>query len=354
LITGGAGFVGSTLALQLRQDDPSLEVVALDNLRRRGAELNVPRLERNGVGFVYGDIRQPQDLEDVEGNFDVLIEASAEPSVHAGLHGSPLYVLQTNLQGAIHCMEFARRRSAGVIFLSTSRVYSIPALCALELAETTTGFRIPDGARGEGWSDQGIAECFPTTAPRSFYGASKLGAEQVLEEYAAAYDVPAVINRCGVIVGPGQFGRVDQGVFSLWVAHHHFGQPLRYTGFDGRGSQVRDLLHPLDLCALVQKQIECLSELRGELFNVGGGLDVSTSLAEWTRVCREVSGRDVPLEADARTSTVDIPLYVSDNGKITDRFGWRPTRSLQQIAAETLAWIRDRETELRPIFVGER
>ncbi len=354
LITGGAGFVGSTLALHLKNGTPKAEVVALDNLRRRGAELNVPRLEAHGVHFVHGDVRQPQDLEDLDGNFDVVVEASAEPSVHAGLDGSPMYVLQTNLVGALHCLEFARRRSAGVIFISTSRVYSIPALCALQLSETPSRLRIAEGTSGDGWTEQGIAERFSTAAPRSLYGASKLAAEQILEEYADAYGVPSVIDRCGVIVGPGQFGRVDQGVFSLWIAHHHFHKPLRYTGFGGRGLQVRDLLHPLDLCALVSKQLETLNEHRAEVFNVGGGLDVSTSLAEWTALCREVSGNQIPVVQDSQTTSVDIPLYVSDNGKVTERFGWRPTRSPRQIVAETWEWIRAREAELRPIFVGDK
>ena len=111
LITGGAGFVGGALARCFRRADNS--VVVFDNLHRRGSEWNVERLRSEGVTFVHGDVRNPADLEALEGTFDVLIEASAEPSVHAGIAGSPRYVLDTNLVGALNlsriCAETLRR-----------------------------------------------------------------------------------------------------------------------------------------------------------------------------------------------------------------------------------------------------
>ena len=103
LITGGAGFVGSALARYFRRADNS--VVVFDNLHRRGSEWNVERLRSEGVTFVHGDVRNPADLEALDGTFDVLIEASAEPSVHAGIAGSPRYVLDTNLSW---CPELSR------------------------------------------------------------------------------------------------------------------------------------------------------------------------------------------------------------------------------------------------------
>src|SRR6185503_8516174 len=94
LITGGAGFVGSNLSLALQAAFPAAEIVAMDNLYRRGSELNVPRLESAGVKFHRGDVRDPNSFP--PGVFDFLIECSAEPSVLAGQDGSPDYLFQTN------------------------------------------------------------------------------------------------------------------------------------------------------------------------------------------------------------------------------------------------------------------
>ena len=112
LVTGGAGFVGSTLALRARQAWPEASVTAFDNLRRRGSELNLPRLRDAGVAFVHGDIRNPADLAPLGRDLDLLLECSAEPSVLAGYDGDPSYVVDTNLTGTIHCLELARKAGA--------------------------------------------------------------------------------------------------------------------------------------------------------------------------------------------------------------------------------------------------
>ena len=247
LITGGAGFVGSSLALSFRQLHPGAEVVALDNLKRRGSELNLPVLREAGIQFVHGDIRNPADLQELQGEFDIFLECSAEPSVLAGLDGAPNYLLQTNLTGTLNCLEFARTRAGCFVFLSTSRVYSILPLREARLTETESRFELDGGQVLPGVSIHGIAEEFPTHLPRSLYGASKLASELMIQEYVHAYGMRAIINRCGVIAGPGQFGKVDQGVFTLWVANHVFGKPLKYTGFGGQGKQVRDLSPPVGL-----------------------------------------------------------------------------------------------------------
>ena len=106
LVTGGAGFVGSNIAIRWKKDHPNDIVMAFDNLRRRGSELAIPRLRKAGVDFVHGDIRSREDLESV-GSVDLIVECSAEPSVHAGYGGSPAYVVQTNLVGTINALEVA-------------------------------------------------------------------------------------------------------------------------------------------------------------------------------------------------------------------------------------------------------
>lgn len=352
LITGGAGFVGSALARFFRQISAKNTVVVFDNLRRRGSERNLADFAIEGVNFVHGDVRSLADLEALEGNFDALIEASAEPSVHAGIGGSPRYVLDTNLVGAMNCLEFARSRCGGLVFLSSSRVYSIEPLTSLPLIALQTRFDVNVGACSvSGLGPRGISEEFPCDRHRSFYGASKLAAELLCNEYVAHAGLPVVVNRCGVIAGPGQFGKTDQGVFTLWVARHHFGRPLKYTGFGGTGLQVRDLLHPADLCELVNQQLQSLGQVSGQTFNVGGGRDGAVSLQEFTALCQRTIGRSVPISEDPATNPVDIPWYVSDHSKITNHLGWVPKRRPGDVVNDIAEWVRANEKSLSSVIV---
>ena len=351
LITGGAGFVGSNLARSFKQEYPSANVVVFDNLRRRGSEFNLPVFTEQGINFTHGDIRVATDLDELSGNFDIFIEASAEPSVLAGLNGSPQYLLQTNLTGTLNCLEFARKRAGCFVFLSTSRVYSVRSLREINLQETPSRYELDSAQVLNGVTQAGIAEDFPTHLPRSLYGATKLASELVIQEYADLYKLPTVINRCGVIAGAGQYGKVDQGVFTLWVAHHFFHKPLKYTGFGGTGKQVRDLLHPSDLYQLLRQQLSKLDSCAGESFNVGGGRNLTTSMHELTQVCREVSGNSVSVAAEPETNAVDIPLYISDCAKAAARFDWHPRQNVQTIIQDIYDWLRLNEAKLRPLFI---
>ena len=195
LITGGAGFIGSNLALSFKRDRPSATVVAFDNLKRRGSELALSRLRAGGVEFMHGDIRSVDDLAGA-GAANVLIEASAEPSVHAGYAGDPNYVVHTNLFGAANCLEYARRHGSDFVFLSTSRVYSIDALRTLTLDQNDNRFFLRGGVQQPGVSAAGISEAFSLSGHRSLYGTTKLAAEMLVGEYCAMYGLRAVINRC--------------------------------------------------------------------------------------------------------------------------------------------------------------
>src|SRR5579863_778718 len=242
LVTGGAGFVGSHLALAVKRSAPRTRVTALDNLHRQGSALNIERLTAEGVAFVRGDVRSPQDLAAVAPPPDLILECSAEPSAQAGYGGSPEYLVETNLIGCFHCLELARRAKADCIFLSTSRVYPYGLLNALRFEEQSTRFALMNNQTIAGVSEHGISEEFPLNGPRSLYGMTKLAAELMVAEYADAYGFRVVINRCGLITGPHQMGKADQGVLALWVAAHYFGKSLTYIGFGGAGKQVRDFL----------------------------------------------------------------------------------------------------------------
>jgi len=348
LVTGGAGFVGSSLALHLKQEHPQRRIVALDNLRRRGSELNVRRLHDHGVEFVHGDVRNPEDLDLPAA--ELLLECSAEPSVLAGFAASPDYVVRTNLVGTLHLLEYCRRHGTAMLFLSTSRVYPIDALCGLPLHETASRLEISADPELPGVSVRGISETFPLSGARSLYGATKLASELFIEEYTHAYGLRAIIDRCGVIAGPWQMGRIDQGVVALWVARHLYREPLAYFGFGGSGKQVRDVLHVADLCELLSLQIDRFEALQGRTFNVGGGLEVSLSLVELTELCRAVTGETVTIERVAEGRPGDVPLYLSDTTRLHEAIGWTPARGVAQIVTDTHDWMRAHRDILAPIL----
>lgn len=345
LVTGGAGFIGGSLALGLARRHPHWELVALDNLRRRGSELNLPRLREAGVEFVHGDVRELDDLHGA-GPVDAIVECSAEPSVMAGVDGSPDYVVQTNLLGAYNCLELARRTSAQLVFLSTSRVYPVAALQSLACRESDTRLELSDEQRVPGACARGIAESFPLAGARTLYGATKLSAELLIEEYAASYGLKAVIDRCGVIAGPWQMGKVDQGVFTFWMLAHHFQRPLAYIGFGGTGKQVRDLLHVDDLLDLVEEQLADPDGWAGAKVNVGGGLECSLSLLETTALCREITGKSVDVRSAGEDRPGDIPIYISDCTHLYEMTEWRPRRSPAEILADIHAWVVEHEAAL--------
>jgi CDP-paratose 2-epimerase len=350
LILGGAGFVGSSLALGLKEIHPDWKIACFDNLSRRGSELNLPRLKQAGIDYVHGDIRCVSDLEvDRFSNVRTLIDCSAEPSVLAGIT-SPRYVLEANLLGSMNVIEFARRLSARILFMSTSRVYSIPALTSLQMEENSTRFDLCPVQSTQGASRSGIAEEFPVSGHRSLYGTTKLASEMLLEEYGNSFGLAAIVNRCGVLTGPWQMGKVDQGVFVLWVAAHHFGRKLSYIGFDGTGKQVRDLLHIQDLLALVDYQLGHFGQFAGQVFNVGGGLQNSLSLLETTRLCQEITRKTIPVERISENRPDDIPLYVTDNSKVTRMTGWRPQLDPAKALQDIHRWICENEENVRAVL----
>jgi CDP-paratose 2-epimerase len=350
LITGGAGFVGANLAVQLARRHSGWELLAFDNLKRRGSELNLARLGEAGVSFVHGDVRQLDDLLAV-GELDALVECSAEPSALAGTDGRTAYALHSNLTGAYHCLELARRDGAQVVFLSTSRVYPFAALDSLDYAEESTRYELTPSEAQAGASDKGVGESFPLEGARTLYGATKLAGELLVAEYAASFGLPTVINRCGVMAGPWQMGKVDQGVFTYWLLAHYFRRSLRYIGYGGSGKQVRDLLHVDDLVDLVDEQLSSPERWAGETVNVGGGRDVSLSLREATELCRELTGNEVPVEASSEERPGDVRIYLSDCTRLFGLTEWRPRRDERQILADTLDWIAENERAVRSVLM---
>jgi CDP-paratose 2-epimerase len=339
LITGGAGFVGSSLAVALASRHPDWEILAFDNLYRRGSELNLPRLEEAGVEVIRGDVRNVDDLLRLP-EITAMVEGSAEPSGMRGGDGDTAYPVHTNLLGAYNCLELARRDSAFMVFLSTSRVYPVEPQVQLRLDEAETRLEIAAEQAVAGVSPAGISEDFPIgSGQRSLYGATKLAGELLIDEYRAGLGVPAVIDRCGVVAGPWQMGKVDQGVFTHWMLAHHYRQPLSYFGFGGTGKQVRDLLHIEDLIELIERQLLDPAGWDGRTVNVGGGRECSLSLQETTTICRALTGVELPIGTVAETRAGDVPIYISDCTKLFGLDEWRPQRSAEEVLSDIHEWI---------------
>jgi CDP-paratose 2-epimerase len=349
LVTGGAGFAGSTLCRRLRQQYPTAKIIAFDNLRRRGSEWNLPDLKRLSVDFVHGDVRNMSDLESLTP--DLIIECSAEPSAQAGYLGSADFLVHTNLVGCYNCLELAKKTRAHFMFLSTSRVYPYRVLNQLSVNEQETRFALADQQTVPGASVHGISEAFPLDGARSLYGMTKLAAELMVQEYADAFQIPTIINRFGLLTGPGQMAKSDQGVIALWVMAHLFDRKLAYIGFGGNGKQVRDFLHIEDAADLILYQSVQFDLFQNNVWNVGGGLPNSVSLLELTRWCQELTGKKIPLTNDPETRPADVKAYVTDFRKLSTVTDWRPQRDIVATITDIATWLTDHREAVSRLLI---
>lgn len=341
LITGICGFVGSQLAKALSELVPGVEIFGLDNLLRPGSESNRSELAKRGVKFAHGDMRMRSDVDALP-PCDWVIDAAANPSVLAGVDGrsSARQLSEHNLTGTLNLLEYCKNHKAGLILLSTSRVYSVRGLAALPVRPREDAFVFDESAMAtEGVSAAGITETFSVRQPISLYGATKLSSEIMAIEYGLAFEFPVWINRCGVLAGAGQFGTAEQGIFSYWLHAHAARLPLRYIGFGGHGYQVRDAFHPYDLAELIAVQVG-RDAPADPVFHASGGAANTMSLAQLTAWCNEHFGRHDP-QPDTRPRPFDIPWVVMDYGRTERELGWKPKRSLGSILDEIGAHVRE-------------
>jgi CDP-paratose 2-epimerase len=335
LITGICGFTGSTLARTFQEFDSGIELWGADNLIRPGSELNRARLKSSGIHLFHADMRCRSDL-DVAPAVHWVIDAAANPSVLAGVKGvvSSRQLLEHNLVGTINLLEYCKRTGAGLVLLSTSRVYSIAPLINLPVGVENEAYRPQlDSYKVVGLSSEGVAENFPTKPPISLYGATKLASELLILEYAEAFDLPIWINRCGVLAGAGQFGTPDQGIFTFWINSYLRRQPLKYIGFDGHGHQVRDCLHPSDVGALIWKQMQSPDRQVERVQNVSGGVASAMSLAQLSSWCAK-RFRKHTVGCDSASRPYDVPWMVLDSARAERQWDWQPTVRVTQILEE--------------------
>jgi CDP-paratose 2-epimerase len=334
LITGICGFAGSTLALSLRESIPTAKVFGFDNFIRPGSEVHRTTLRRMGIDIQHADLRSASDIEQLP-VADWVIDAAANPTVLAGIDNksSSRQVVEHNLSGTVNILEYCKKHRAGFILLSTSRVYSIAKLNSLRFEELDGAYHLVGDQRlPHGVSTRGLAEDFSTEAPLSLYGTTKLASELLASEYAAMFDFPVWINRCGVLAGAGQFGRAEQGIFSYWINSWLRKRPLHYIGFGGRGLQIRDCLHPRDLVPLLRKQMDHPAA-RERVINLGGGATNSMSLFQLSRWCSNRFGPHT-VGQSLEPRPFDLPWMVMDSKRAGERLGWSVATPLEAILHE--------------------
>jgi CDP-paratose 2-epimerase len=340
LVTGICGFAGSVLVRSLLEHRAGLRITGLDNLTRKGGQTNLEPLRELGCDIHIGDVRDRTLLESLP-RHDWILDCAANPSVLAGVDGSSSRdLVDQNLYGTVNLLELCKSWKAGFTLLSTSRVYSIPALAGLPMEKNSTRFQLPRGAAGPGWSALGIREEFSTAPPISLYGSTKLCSEWLALEYGDAYGFPVWINRCGVLAGAGQFGKADQGIFSYWIHSWNAKRPLKYIGFGGSGLQVRDCLHPRDIAPLLLQQMDISPEGKPKILNLAGGIENSMSLRELSQWCTEnlfpASRFNDPDQISSTQSSrpFDIPWAVLDPALAARTWNWQPATPLPLILDE--------------------
>ena len=353
LITGICGFAGSIIARGLLEHRPGIKITGIDSLIRKGSETNLESLRTLGIDVRVGDIRNEEDLADLPAA-DWVLDCAANPSVLAGVDGktSAKDLLDHNLGGTIHLLEYCRRHKAGFLLLSTSRVYSIPPLASLPVEVIDDAYRpVFDSSLSATFSDSspfqvssfkfppsslsplGLTESFSTLPPISLYGSSKKCSELLALEYGMTFDFPVRINRCGVLAGAGQFGKADQGIFSFWTHSWARRRPLKYIGFGGGGHQVRDCLHPRDIVPLLVDQMNDPGREVDPILNVSGGAESAMSLAQLSAWCTERLGPH-QVAADTNPRPFDIPWMVLDSSAVREAWGWRPRTLMPSILEE--------------------
>jgi CDP-paratose 2-epimerase len=335
LITGICGFVGSTLAHALRERSEDVTIFGFDNFLRPGSEANRLALREGGVEVRHADLRCQSDIDRLPAA-DWVIDAAANPSVLAGVdeRTSSRQLVEHNLGGTINLLEYCKAHRAGLIILSTSRVYSIRSLNKVRVRPISEAYEpVPEQQFPIGVSLEGISENCSLAAPISLYGSTKLASEQLGLEYGAAFDFPVWVNRCGVLAGAGQFGQAQQGIFSFWINAWLRGRPLKYFGFDGCGHQVRDCMHPRDLVSLLRRQMTAPKLPCDAIQNVAGGRRNSMSLAQLSGWCAARFGaRQVTSLPQERP--FDLPWIVLDCRRAQQDLGWQMSTPLEEILSE--------------------
>jgi len=337
LITGGCGFVGSNIAIYLKKKYTNIKIDTLDNLSRRGASLNLKRLRKHNIKNYSFDIENYSKIKKMP-KYNFIIDCCAEAAVEVSKTEIDK-VFNTNLVGTFNILKKCAADKSNLIFLSTSRVYSIELLSKLKS-------RLNKKMKKKFL----INKYLSTKGAKSIYGFTKFSSEELIKEYSYLFNIKYIINRLGVISGPWQFGKQDQGFVSLWVWRHLNKQKMSYIGFGGKGNQVRDVIHIDDVSELIYKQIKLFKKKYNLLLNVGGGQSNAISLNELTDKCKKITSNNINFSVKKSTSIYDIPYFVTDNKKVKKIYKWKPIKSMDDIVRDIYLWMQNNSRKLKIYF----
>ena len=252
----------------------------------------------------------------------------------------PDRVFKTNLIGTFNILKKCTRDKSNIIFLSSSRVYSIK-----DLRNLIKNLNLKKTLK----INKTINEKFETSSASSLYGFTKLSSEKLIKEFSFANKLKYIINRFGVISGPWQFGKQDQGFVTMWIGKHIYKKKLSYIGFGGHGNQVRDVIHIDDVCEIIYLQIKNLNKKYNNTFNIGGGPKNSISLKQLTSKCRIITNKKINIGKISSTSNFDIPYFVTDNSKIKKFYKWKPVKNIDLVLKDVYKWLIENK-KLRNYF----
>ena len=339
LITGGAGFIGTNAAEKFIKDGK--RVVIFDNLFRKGTEINLRYLEGRYPGkftFIKGNVSTDRkELEEQAKRASVILHLAGQVGVATSV-ANPREDFEINCLGTLNVLEAARLAGHNplVIYASTNKVYG-----KLEQVNITQNEKRYDFRELK----NGITEEMPVDF-HSPYGCSKGTGDQYVRDYARIYGLPTVVFRQSCIYGTNQFGVEDQG----WVAWFSIAGLLkRPVTLFGDGKQVRDILYISDLIHAYELAIENPKKATGQIYNVGGGPDMTLSLLELIHDLDKKWGIKLDYKF-GQWRPGDQPIYVSNIEKINRELGWKPQMSIEKGVPLMIAWVKENLADIERIF----
>ncbi len=334
LATGGAGFVGSHVAEYYAKRGE--DVTVFDNLSRAeilgkavGDQLyNWNYLKSNypNVKLIKGDIRSFDELKAVAHKADAIVHTAAQVAVTTSL-SDPRTDFEINALGTFNVLEAARLNDSAVIFCSTNKVYG-ENVNKITVVEKETRYEYADPRY-----KSGIPEDFPIDlTSHSPYGCSKLSADLYVQDYAHTYGLKTGVFRMSCTYGERQFGVEDQGWVAWFVIATLTDRPITIYG---DGKQVRDVLYVGDLVRAFDAFLS--SNLRHDVFNIGGGPENTLSLLELLELLEKLTGKR-PRFLFSSWRPADQKVYMSDISKATKLLGWKPQVSPREGIRKLAEW----------------